>query len=190
MGRKISIDSSTMMNKVFELIEAIKIFNINKNKISIIIHPTSYIHAIIFFKGGIIKLLAHDTSMKIPISNAIGIKNETNKNIIQQQLLKLNNLKFLKPNLKKFPLLKLIKLIPKQETLFETVLITMNDSLVAKYLNNQINYVSIQSNIINLIKKPYFKKFYKLKPKNIYDIKKTIKITKNYLNKNLKIYEN
>ena len=62
MGRKISIDSSTMMNKVFELIEAIKIFNINKNKISIIIHPTSYIHAIIFFKGGIIKLLAHNTS--------------------------------------------------------------------------------------------------------------------------------
>ena len=190
MGRKISIDSSTMMNKVFELIEAIKIFNINKNKISIIIHPTSYIHAIIFFKGGIIKLLAHDTSMKIPISNAIGIKNETNKNIIQKQLLKLNNLKFLKPNLKKFPLLKLIKLIPKQESLFETVLITMNDSLVEKYLNNQINYVSIQSNIINLIKNPYFKKFYKLKPKNIYDIKKTIKITKNYLNKNLKIYEN
>jgi len=190
MGRKISIDSSTMMNKVFELIEAIKIFNINKNKISIIIHPTSYIHAIIFFKGGIIKLLAHDTSMKIPISNAIGIKNETNKNIIQKQLLKLNNLKFLNPNLKKFPLLKLIKLIPKQESLFETVLITMNDSLVEKYLNNQINYVSIQSNIINLIKNPYFKKFYKLKPKNIYDIKKTIKITKNYLNKNLKIYEN
>ena len=190
MGRKISIDSSTLMNKVFELIEAIKIFNINKNKISIIIHPTSYIHAIIFFKGGIIKLLAHDTSMKIPISNAIGIKNETNKNIIQKQLLKLNNLKFLKPNLKKFPLLKLIKLIPKQESLFETVLITMNDTLVEKYLNNQINYVSIQSNIINLIKNPYFKKFYKLKPKNIYDIKKTIKITKNYLNKNLKIYEN
>ena len=74
--------------------------------------------------------------------------------------------------------------------MFETVLITMNDSLVEKYLNNQINYVSIQSNIINLIKNPYFKKFYKLKPKNIYDIKKTIKITKNYLNKNLKIYEN
>jgi 1-deoxy-D-xylulose-5-phosphate reductoisomerase len=189
MGRKISIDSSTMMNKVFELIEAIKIFNINKNKISIIIHPTSYIHAIIFFKGGIIKLLAHDTSMKIPISNAIGIKIETNKNIIQKQLLKLNNLKFLKPNLKKFPLLKLIKLIPKQESLFETVLITMNDSLVEKYLNNQINYVSIQSNIINLIKNPYFKKFYKLKPKNIYDIKKMITITKKYLEGNIKFYD-
>ena len=189
MGRKISIDSSTMMNKVFELIEAIKIFNINKNKISIIIHPTSYIHAIIFFKGGIIKLLAHNTSMKIPISNAIGIKNETNKNIIQKQLLKLNNLKFLKPNLKKFPLLKLIKLIPKKESLFETVLITMNDSLVEKYLNNQINYVSIQSNIINLIKNPYFKKFYKLKPKNIYDIKKMIIRTKSYLELKLNYYE-
>ena len=73
--------------------------------------------------------------------------------------------------------------------MFETVLITMNDSLVEKYLNNQINYVSIQSNIINLIKNPYFKKFYKLKPKNIYDIKKMIIRTKSYLELKLNYYE-
>ena len=73
MGKKISIDSSTMMNKVFEFIEAKKIFNLNKNKLSIIIQPSSFVHAIVFFKGKIIKFLAHDTDMTIPISNALGI---------------------------------------------------------------------------------------------------------------------
>ena len=71
MGKKISIDSSTMMNKIFEFIEAKKIFDLKKKKISIMIHPSSFIHAIVFFKHNIIKFLAHDTNMKIPISNAL-----------------------------------------------------------------------------------------------------------------------
>ena len=74
MGKKISIDSSTMMNKIFEFIEAKKIFNLKKKKLSIIIHPSSFIHAIVFFKGNLIKFLAHETNMTIPISNALGIK--------------------------------------------------------------------------------------------------------------------
>ena len=52
MGKKISIDSSTMMNKIFEFIEAKKIFNLKKKKLSILIHPSSFVHAIVFFKGG------------------------------------------------------------------------------------------------------------------------------------------
>ena len=72
MGKKISIDSSTMMNKIFEFIEAKKIFNLNNKNLSIFIHPSSFIHAIVFLKGNIIKFLAHETNMKIPISNALG----------------------------------------------------------------------------------------------------------------------
>ena len=72
---------------------------------------------------------------------------------------------------------------------FESILITLNDSLVEKYILREINYISIQRNLLNLIKKPYFKKFYKLKPKNIYDIKNMIRITKDYLNFKLKHYE-
>ena len=189
MGKKISIDSSTMMNKVFEFIEAIKIFNVKKNKISILIHPSSFIHALVFFKGDIIKMLAHDTNMEIPISNALGIKNNKNKNITSTQLDKLNNLNFQIPDIKKFPILSLINIIPDRSSFFETILITLNDSLVEKYLNNQINYISIQLNIINLIKKPYFAKYYKLKPKNIYDINKMIRITKIFLNKNIRNYD-
>ena len=71
MGKKITIDSATMMNKIFEVIEASKIFDLNINKFEILIHPRSYIHAIVHFKNGLTKFLAHDTTMEIPITNAI-----------------------------------------------------------------------------------------------------------------------
>ena len=111
------------------------------------------------------------------------------KNPVVQNLSNLNNLKFEIPNKNKFPLLSLIKLIPEKTSFFETILITLNDNLVNRYLNNQINYVSIHKNLLKFIKKPIFFKYYKLKPKNIYDIKNIIKITNDYLDSNLKIYE-
>ena len=75
MGKKISIDSSTLMNKMLELIEAQKLFNLPSQKIDIIIHPNSLVHAIVEFKNGLVKLLYHETSMIIPIANAIFSKN-------------------------------------------------------------------------------------------------------------------
>ena len=71
MGNKITIDSSTLMNKVFEVIEAKNIFNLNLDKISILIHPKSYIHALISFNDGMIKIIAHETTMDIPILNSL-----------------------------------------------------------------------------------------------------------------------
>ena len=189
MGKKISIDSSTMMNKVFEYIEALKIFNIKKEKLSILIQPSSFIHAIVIYRGNLIKFLAHETNMGIPISNALEIKNQYNTKLTKKNISLLNNLKFEFPDEKKFPILSLIKLIPQKTSFFETILITLNDELVDKYLKNQINYISIQKNLLNLIKKPYFLKFYKLKPKNIYDINEMISNTKQYLEKHIKVYE-
>ena len=188
MGKKISIDSSTMMNKIFEFFEAKKIFNLKNKDIRIVIHPDSFIHAVVFFKGGLIKLLAHETNMQIPISNALGIKKTKIKNI-KKYIINLNNSKFDLPNNKKFPLLNLIKLIPDRTSYFETILTTLNDNLVDKYLNGHINYKSIHKNLLILIKKPFFKKYYKLKPMNIYDINNIIMITKKYLDQNFKYYE-
>ena len=71
MGKKISIDSSTLVNKILELIEAQKLFKIPSNKLEILIHPDSLVHAIIQFKNGLSKFLFHETSMIIPLSNAI-----------------------------------------------------------------------------------------------------------------------
>ena len=97
-------------------------------------------------------------------------------------------MKFLIPNKKQFKLLTILDKLPENSSYFETILISLNDTLVSKYLNGKINYISIQKNLLNLIESPYLKKFYKLKPKKIYDIKKMIKLTKNYLNLNLKFY--
>ena len=70
MGKKITIDSATMMNKVFEIIEAKKIFNLIIINLDIFIHSKSYVHAIVKFHNGLIKILVHDTNMTIPIFNS------------------------------------------------------------------------------------------------------------------------
>ena len=189
MGKKISIDSSTMMNKIFEFIEARKIFNLKKKKLSIIIHPSSFIHAVVFFKGNIIKLLAHQTNMMIPISNALEIFEKNSNYSFLDNMDKLNNLKFENPKIKQFPLLKILDYIPENFTYFETILITINDNLVYKYLNHSITYISIHLNLLRLIKSPFFKSYYKLKPKNIYDIKKMINVTNNFIENKIKNYE-
>ena len=74
MGKKISIDSATLMNKIFELIEAQKLFNLPESKLEIVIHPESLVHAIVTFKNGLTKFVYHETSMIIPLANAIFIK--------------------------------------------------------------------------------------------------------------------
>ena len=95
MGKKISIDSATMMNKVFEVIEAKKIFDISYRQLSILIHPKSYVHAIIKFKNGLTKIIVHDTNMKIPIFNSLYSSNRYIKsNKLNVDIL--NNLDFQK----------------------------------------------------------------------------------------------
>tara|TARA_B100000674_G_scaffold497023_1_gene529251 strand:+ start:2331 stop:3503 length:1173 start_codon:yes stop_codon:yes gene_type:complete len=190
MGKKISVDSATMMNKVFEFIEAKKIFNLKNDQISILIHPTSYIHAIVFFKGEIIKMLAHNTKMTVPIAYALdAYRKNIKKTYIQNDLKKLNNIKLINPDFVKFPLLNLIKTIPEKDSYFETILVTLNDELVKNYLNSNIKYFYIEKYLLKLIKSPFFKKYYKLKPKNIFDIKNMVNITKKYLNLKLSKYD-
>ena len=106
------------MNKVFEVIEAKKIFEISLKKFKVIIHPKSYIHSIIKFKSGLIKLVAHETNMKIPIFNSIydgSFKVFKSKKI---NLKLLNNLNFNKVDSKKYPLINILKKVPEENTLF------------------------------------------------------------------------
>ena len=110
-GKKDFTDSANLMNKVFEVIEAKKIFDIDLKKFNIWIHPKSYVHALVKFKNGITKLLIHDTSMKIPIYNALNYYNE--KEILKSKNLdfdKLNNLNFSSPDSNKFYSLKFFKI--------------------------------------------------------------------------------
>ena len=185
MGKKISIDSATMMNKIFEIIEAVNIFNLNINKFEILIHPKSYIHAIVHFKSGLIKLLAHDTTMEIPIANAL-YKNQFNY-LFEQTNFKfelLNGENFIKPNKNNFPLLNILN-YKFNKTYFEIILVSLNDELVKKYLENKISYISIHNIMLILLKKPYFKKYYKSSPSNINDIKIMVEKSKKFLNEYL-----
>ncbi len=170
MGKKISIDSATLINKVFELIEAKKIFNFDYSKFEILIQPTSYIHGIVDFKNGVSKILTHPTSMKIPIYNSL-IENQK-KNYLSNKIdIKLmNNLKFQKINKKKFPVEKILKLIPKNDSLFETILVSANDTLVELFLNGKIRFLEIYKILFKILKMKEFQKFKKLLPQNVTQI--------------------
>ena len=174
MGKKISIDSATLMNKIFEVLEAKKIFNIKLKKFDILIHPKSYIHAIVKFKNGLIKMIAHDTNMKIPISNSIYM-GEINQKFIKSQGLNLdilNSMDLQKVKQKKFPVIKILEKITEKNSLFDTVLVSINDELVNLFLKNKINFLDISSKIWLLINSSIFSKFKRQKPKNLAQIEK------------------
>ena len=185
MGKKISVDSATMMNKIFEVIEAVNIFNLKLNKFEIIIHPKSYIHAIIKYKTGISKILVHETSMQVPIFNSLYLNNKSkaydNKKFNFEML---NGINFIKPDKIKFPFLKLLKYINIKNTYFEVILVSINDALVNKYLKDEISFISLQKNLFKLIKHPYFTKYYKSSPNNINDIKIMVDRVNTYMKKN------
>ena len=187
MGKKISIDSATMMNKVFEIIEAKKIFDIPYKKLSIIIHPKSYVHAILKFKNGLTKIIVHDTNMKIPIFNSLYSSNRI-INSKKLDLKILNNLNFQDIDLKRFPIIKILNKLPEKSSLFETVLVSINDKLVKLFLNNRIKFTDISKKMNSMLELNEFKKFKKLKVKKIDDImnlnnKIKIKIKKKLINK-------
>ncbi len=170
MGKKISIDSATLINKVFEVIEAQRIFKIDINKFDILIHPSSYIHSIIKLNNGQIKILAHDTDMKIPIFNSIYHESfkkiKTNKININL----LNNLNFKEVDKKKYPSIKILKKINNTNTLFETVLISANDELVELYIKEKIKYLEINKILLKVLNNKTYSNLIKKKPKKISDI--------------------
>ena len=171
MGKKISIDSANMINKVFEVIEAYKLFKFDKSKYKIMIHPQSYVHSIIRFKNGLIKMILYNTDMQIPISNTL----YNNKNYLLNgskiKIKTLNKLSFQKVDTRAFPS---IKLINKCFTLgFSTPIIinAANEVLVSLFLEEKIGFLDIVGTINKVLKDKEFKKYARRKATTIKDIK-------------------
>ena len=182
MGKKISVDSATMMNKVFEIIEAKKIFNLSYDKLSILIHPKSYVHAIVKFKNGLTKLVVHDTNMKIPIANSLYASSKIiNSKSINLKIL--NNLDFKLIDNNRFPVTKILKMLPKKSSLFESVLVSTNDKLVDLFLNKKIKFTDIQKFLFKIINYDEFKKLRSKMPKNVQEINNLNKIVNSKINK-------
>ena len=174
MGRKISVDSATLMNKVFEVIEAKKLFNLEYNQIDILIHPNSYVHAIVEFENNMISIIAHKTTMDIPIYNTLNLDNKMliKKNEPNIDIKKLNNLALKNVDKSKFPVVKILNKLPNKNSLFETALVTANDQLVQLYLKRKIKFNEISTNLFKIINLKKVKLLKNKIPKNIDEILK------------------
>ena len=177
MGKKISVDSATLMNKIFEVIEAKKLFNLKYNQIKILIHPNSYVHAIVEFKNDMISIIAHKTTMDIPIYNTLNLDNKMFKSKNNQgiEIKKLNNLAFKNVDKNKFPVVNILKKLPNKNSLFETALVTANDHLVQLYLKRKIKFNEIPLKLFKIINLKEISLLKNKTPKNINEI---LKITR------------
>jgi len=179
MGKKISVDSATMVNKMFEIIEAHVLFNIPLDKIKIKIHKESLIHSAVVFKDGLVKLVMHDTSMVIPIRNCL-----FNHNFFSQKknyFIKKTDfsLSFNESLIKQFEIInfshKIIRLGHRAWIFFNVI----NDILVQKFLKKEIFFYQITKNLINIFNNRSIILYCKTKIINISDIQKTINYAEN-----------
>ena len=173
MGKKISIDSATLMNKVLEVIEAQKIFNISKNKIGVLIHPESLIHAFIEFKNGLTYFLYHETSMTVPIANAIFDSNIEIKKYLKKNKFNfeknIKNMTFRKVDSKLFPSINLINEINKYPST-SIIVNAVNEILVDQFLRKNIEFLSIYRTIKTILNDRNYIKYAIRKPHNINQI--------------------
>ena len=170
MGKKISVDSATLMNKVFEVIEACKFFDFNYKKYKILVHLQSYVHSIIRFKNGLIKMILYNTDMKIPISNILlkdSISSFEQKNIKTKDL---NNIKFYKVNVKKFPSIKLINKCLNLGPSVPIIINASNEVLVNLFLNRKIQFLDIVNTVNKIFKHKDFIKYARRRPKTVKEV--------------------
>jgi len=180
MGKKISVDSATMVNKIFEIIEAHVLFNIPFDKIKIKIHKESLIHSAVIFKDGLVKIIMHDTSMIIPIRNCL-----FNKKFLFQKKNFFSStsnfsLSFDETLIKNFKIvyfaLDVIRLGHRAWILFNII----NDKLVEKFLKKEIFFYQITKNLIKIFSNKSIILYSKIRIKNLSDIYTTINYAENF----------
>jgi len=175
MGKKISVDSATMVNKGFECIEAHYLFDIPYEKIDILIHPQALIHSFVEFIDGNVLACLFYPDMRIPISYALGCLEERIENFAKKiDLLMLNKVEFYKPNYRRFPLLKI--LLDCVKTNYNSYLIafnTANEVLVEKFIDGKIKFEEILKYLKIIISEHKPKKVNSLE--EIFEIHKEVK---------------
>ena len=183
MGNKITIDSATLMNKAFEIIEAYYLFNLKLNQIDIIIHPESIIHSMVNFADGSTTALLSNHDMRIPIFYALNWPSREYYNVKKIDFLKIKKLTFEKPNINLLDSIKLSYYVLKNGGSYPLIFNAANEIAVSSFLENKIKFMDI----IKIVKKILsMSKNYKINNINdIYIVDERIRIlTKEYINKN------
>jgi 1-deoxy-D-xylulose-5-phosphate reductoisomerase len=145
MGNTISVNSATMMNKGFEVIEARFLFDIDYDKIKVLIHPQSLVHGIVELVDGTQILSASPSDMRYPIAAALFYPEIPSQNREQLPRLDLSqkNLGFSLPDFKRFPLLQLAYDCGKEAGLLPTALNAINETIVEAFLERKVNFISL-----------------------------------------------
>ena len=174
MGKKISIDSATLMNKILESVEAQKLFSISQKKIKLVIHPESLVHAAIEYKNGLTKFLYHKTNMIIPLANAILEKNLDIENFLslkdkKKDEISLKSLNFFEVDKKRYPIFKLKDRINEHNST-PIIINAVNEILVDQFLKKKIPFNSFYHYISKVLNDRNYKKFAVKKPKSIGEI--------------------
>ena len=171
MGKKISIDSATMMNKALEIIEAKYLFNLKDNEINAIIHPQAIIHALVNYENGMSSAILNKPDMRIPISSLFFKFNEYSSITKNIDLTLHSKLEFIPIDTEKYPAVKLGFDVMRVGGLAPHVFNYLNETLVNLFIKNEIKYVDIvKLNEINL-DKVFVKNSNVMNPK-LADIKK------------------
>lgn len=153
MGPKVTIDSSTMMNKGFEVIEAKWLFDVEVSQIEVVVHRKSLVHSMVQFEDGTVMANIAPKSMQIPIAYALNFPKRLPNKIKKLDIFEISELKFEKPNLEKFPCLKLAYVATKSGHSAQIVLNAANEVLVDAFLLKKIKYTAIPRIIAQMLEK-------------------------------------
>lgn len=144
MGKKISVDSATMMNKGLELIEAKYLFDVEPEKLDVIIHPESIIHSYVSFIDGSVIAQMGQPSMKVPIAYALAFPERIESGITSPDFAKIGSLSFEKPDLTRFKCLEIAKqVLNSRSNALMTAMNAANEAAVYSFLNHEISFMDI-----------------------------------------------
>lgn len=143
MGKKITVDSATLMNKGLELLEAMFLFGVAVEKIKVVVHPEALIHSMVEFVDGVIIAQLSVTDMRIPIQYALSYPERLKSDLRGIDFYKINKLHFEKPDLKKFPCLGLAYRAAEELGTLPAVLNAANEVSVNEFLKGRIKFMDI-----------------------------------------------
>ena len=143
MGRKISVDSATMMNKGLELIEASHLFDVNLDQLEVLIHPQSIVHSMVYFQDGSVLAQLANPDMRIPIAYGLAWPERMALGIERLNLAEIATLEFQAPDLERFPCLRLGLSAAKMGGTTPVVLNAANEEAVAAFLEGAIRFTQI-----------------------------------------------
>lgn len=143
MGKKVTVDSATLMNKGLELVEAHWLFGIEPKKLEVLIHPQSIVHSLVEMNDGSVLAQLSPTDMKVPIQYALTYPEREDSPLTSLDLSEIKSLEFFKPDVDKFPLLKLARMALEEGGSFPVVLNAANEVAVAAFLQKGIRFPEI-----------------------------------------------